>query len=203
METLFTGKLVRLAAPSRDDAEAFARWSQDAGYMRQLDTDYARPYSAEGYIERFNPGHDSPNTVAFHLRTLDDDRLIGFVALHSIEWNNQAGLLSIGIGEPGYRGRGYGADALRLILRYAFEELNLYRVGLDVIADNARAIRAYEKAGFKHEGAMRGAVLRDGQRCDRLLMGILRDEWAATEGTCTAARGCPGPSYSAEPSDAA
>ena len=118
-----------------------------------------------------------PNTLAFRLRTLENDRLIGFVALHSIEWNNQAGLLAIGIGEAEYRNRGYGSDALRLILRYAFEELNLNRVGLDVIANNERAIAAYERAGFRREGAMRSAVQRDGRRHDRLIMGILREEW--------------------------
>ena len=180
-DSLFTGRLVRLSAPSRDDAEAFARWSQDAEYLRALDTDYARPYSAETFIERFNPGRESPNGVLFHLRTLVDDRLIGFVALHSIEWNNQAGMLSIGIGDPDYRGRGYGSDALRVALRYAFAELNLYRVGLDVIASNLPAIRAYERAGFQREGAARGAVLRDGQRHDRVFMGITHDEWQASQ----------------------
>jgi len=176
-ETLFKGKLVRLAPSTRDDAEVFARWSQDADYMRNLDTDYARPFSTESYIERFNPGHENPNSVIFHLRTLDDDRLIGFVALHTIEWNNQAGLLAIGIGEPSYRGRGYGADALRLVLRYAFDELNLHRIGLDVIANNTQAIRAYEQVGFRQEGVQRDAVLRDGQRHGRIIMGILRSEW--------------------------
>jgi len=178
-ETLFRGKLVRLAPSTRDDAEVFARWSQDADYMRNLDTDYARPFSAESYIERFSPGHEGPNAVVFHLRTLEDDRLIGFAAIHTIEWNNQVGLLAIGIGEPNYRGRGYGADTLRLVLRYAFDELNLHRVGLDVIDNNAQAIQAYERVGFKQEGVQREAVLRDGQRYGRTIMGILRDEWEA------------------------
>ncbi len=178
-ENLFQGKLVRLAASTREDAEAFARWSQDPDYLRNQDTDYARPYSAETYIERFSPGREHPNGVGFSLRTVEDDRLIGFVAIHSIEWNNQAGLMAIGIGEADYRGRGYGADALRLILRYAFEELNLHRVGLDVISNNERAIRAYERAGFKQEGVQRESVYRDGQRHGRIIMGILRDEWEA------------------------
>ena len=179
-ETLFRGKLVRLAPSTRDDAEVFARWSQDADYLRNLDTDYARPFSTESYIERFNPGRESPNSVVFHLRTLEDDRLIGFVAIDTIEWNNQVGLLAIGIGEPNYRGRGYGADALRLILRYAFDELNLHRVGLDVIANNAQAIQAYERVGFRQEGIQRDAVLRDGQRHGLMVMGILRHEWEAS-----------------------
>ncbi len=172
---LFCGRLVRLCAPAPGDADLLARWSEDPEYQRQLDTDYARPQSAKYIEERFlQPG---PGEVLFHLRTLAEDRLIGFLALHSIEWNNGAAFLSMGIGEADYRGKGYGSDALRQGLNYAFSELNLFRVGLDVIASNARAVRAYEKAGFRHEGAMRAAVCRDGVRVDRLMMGILRPEW--------------------------
>jgi RimJ/RimL family protein N-acetyltransferase len=179
-ESLFRGKLVRLSAPREEDAEAFSRWSEDARYLRNLDTDYARPVPAREFAERFNAQRGNAQAVEFHLRTLEEDRLIGFVAVHSIEWNNQSALLAIGIGEPDYRGKGYGGDALQLILGYAFRELNLHRLGLDVIANNQPAIRAYEKAGFRREGAMREAVLRDGRRYDRVLMGILRDEWSET-----------------------
>lgn len=174
---LFKGDLVRMVAPAEEDAATLARWSEDADYLRALDSDYARPASAREIAARLAPQQSEPNRVEFHLRALEDDCLIGFVALHSIEWNNGAAMLAIGIGEPAYRGKGCGSDALQLILRYAFDELNLYRVGLDVISSNARAIRAYEKAGFVQEGAMRGAVLRDGSRHDRIFMGILRDEW--------------------------
>ena len=173
---LFRGRLVRLAAPTPEDDAMFARWSQDADYLRALDTDYARPVSPAEFAER-NRAHQGPNSLEFRLRTLADDTLIGFAALHTIEWNNQAGMLAIGIGDPAYRGKGYGSDALRLLLRYAFGELNLYRVGLDVIASNEPAIRAYERVGFQREGAWRAAVLRDGRRWDRIQMGILRDEW--------------------------
>ncbi|NLF14059.1 MAG: GNAT family N-acetyltransferase [Anaerolineaceae bacterium] len=176
-DDLFRGKLLRLAAARDEDAAAMARWSEDAGYMRDLDTDYARPrpereFSPEAYSQMAGP-----NSIEFRLRTLEDDRLVGFVALHTIEWNNRAAMLAIGIGEADYRGKGYGADALRLILRYAFDELNLERVGLDVIANNQAAMRAYERTGFRREGAMRRAVLRDGQAYDRVIMGILREEW--------------------------
>ena len=174
-DNLFRGRLVRLAAPRQQDADILARWSHDAGYLRAVDTDYARPRGPEAFAQADGAGPG--NAIEFRLRTLEDDRLIGFVALHSIEWNNRAGLLSIGIGEPDYRGKGYGSEALRLALRYAFDELNLERVGLDVIANNAAAIRAYERAGFRQEGVLRGAVLRDGQRHDRIVMGVLRDEW--------------------------
>ena len=117
--------------------------------------------------------------VYFRLRTHEEDTLIGFVVIHSIEWNNRCGQLAIGIGLAEHRNKGYGTEALNLILRYAFHEMNLDRVGLDVISYNAKGIRAYEKAGFQLEGRAREAVYRDGRRYDRLMMGILKPEWEA------------------------
>jgi RimJ/RimL family protein N-acetyltransferase len=145
---LFRGRLVRLAEPSVEDPTTFARWSEDANYLRALDTDYARPLSAKELAERLAADQADPHSVAFRLRTLVDDRLIGFVVLHAIEWNNRTALLAMGIGESSYRDKGHGTDALQVVLRYAFNELNLFRVGLDVIASNTRAIHTYAKAGF-------------------------------------------------------
>lgn len=173
---LFIGKRIRLGAFRPEDAEIAARWSEDGEFQRQLDTDFARPSTPQEQAEMLH-SRRSPNSVNFALRTLDGDHLIGFVVIHSIEWNNQSGMLAIGIGEPEYRGKGLGSEALGLILNYAFQELNLYRIGLDVISTNERAIRAYRKAGFKEEGRMRASVFRDGQRADRVMMSILRDEW--------------------------
>jgi RimJ/RimL family protein N-acetyltransferase len=176
-DNLFVGDLVRLVAPTEADAPILARWTEDSDYLRAMDTDYIRPLSAEQITQSLNPEQPDPNSIVFHMRTLDRDRLIGFVALHSIEWNNGTGMLSIGIGDLNYRSKGYGSDALRLVLRYAFHELNLYRLGLDVTEINTRAIGAYQKVGFQQEGIVRGAVLRDGRRHDLILMGLLREEW--------------------------
>ena len=85
--------------------------------------------------------------------------------------------MGIGIGDPAYRGNGYGTDAMRVMLRYAFRELNLYRVQLNVFSCNERAIKSYLKAGFIVEGRQRGMLLRDGRRWDFIYMSVLRDEW--------------------------
>jgi RimJ/RimL family protein N-acetyltransferase len=177
LSTLFNGKLVYLAAPLPGDAELFSLWSRDAEYLRQVDTDYAFPGSPAEMLEKQNHFRSMTNGVLFHLRTVDQDRLIGFIAVHSIEWNNRSGKLSMGIGEAEYRNKGYGSEALRLALNYSFNELNLHRVGLDVIASNMRAVHTYEKAGFQHEGLIRQAVHRDGKYDDLLIMGILRDNF--------------------------
>ncbi|MFK4300849.1 MULTISPECIES: GNAT family N-acetyltransferase [unclassified Paenibacillus] len=174
IENLFYGDRIKLSAVREEDAETMFKWGEDAEYLRNVDTDLALPYTLK---QMESEGSPSSNEVYFRLRTLADDVLIGFVAIHGIEWNNRIGQLAIGIGNTDYRGKGYGAEAVRLILRYAFYELNLNRVGLDVIEYNEQAIRTYEKAGFQLEGRVRSAVLRDGNSYDRIMMGMLYSEW--------------------------
>ena len=169
---LFEGRLVRLAAPLPSDRDDFARWSQNDTYLRLLDDDPVRP-QAPGQFET----NASAQDFYFHLRTVDQDQLIGFVVLFNLKWSNQTAEMAIGIGEPSHWGHGYGSDALRLILNYAFNELNLYRVGLTVLEYNTRAIQAYERAGFVREGVQRQAVCRENRRYDLIAYGILRDEW--------------------------
>jgi RimJ/RimL family protein N-acetyltransferase len=113
----------------------------------------------------------------FGIRTLVDGRLIGFVALFGLRWSHGDTLVGIGIGEPEDWGKGYGTDAMRVLLRYAFTELGLHRVSLGVFEYNPRAIRSYQKAGFQIEGRERQLLLREGRRWDALMMGILREEW--------------------------
>lgn len=176
---LFNGTLVRLAAPLPEDKEIFARWTRSDDYLRLLDDDPIRPESAAFYSS-FDSA-ESNSSSYFHLRTLEGDHLIGFVVLFNIKWSSQSADMAIGIGAPNFRGKGYGQDALRLILNYAFSELNLHRVGLSVMAYNTEAIKAYERVGFVREGVRRQAVQREGTRHDLVLYGILREEWQARQ----------------------
>jgi RimJ/RimL family protein N-acetyltransferase len=180
MNDLLHGKLVHLvAANSETDAETMTRWSRDSEYQRLLDSDPVRPKSVKHAKEEIAEWmeHERPDSFGFVIRTLAEDRLIGFVGLGGINWPNGDGFVGIGIGEREDWGKGYGTDAMRVILRYAFTELNLYRVSLDANGHNLRAIRSYKKAGFVVEGYTRQCENRDGQRGDLIAMGILREEW--------------------------
>lgn len=174
---LFRGRLVRLCAPRSDDADDLSRWSEDGAYRRLADTDAPRPMPPEHFRERDDSLGSDPDNFEFRIRTVADDRLLGFVAVVGIEWANRHGWVAIGIGDPEDRRRGYGLEAMALVLRYAFHELGLHRVSLDVIADNRAAIALYERLGFREEGRLRERVLRDGAMSDLVYMGLLRREW--------------------------
>ena len=145
--------------------------------LRLLDSDAARPRTAKFYEATVTRHAESENGYPFSIRTLDDDRLIGFINLWIITWASAEGRVGIGIGERADWGQGYGTDAMQLLLRFAFAELNLARVSLEALAKNARAIRSYQKAGFMLEGAQRQWEKRDGRRSDVVVMGILREEY--------------------------
>jgi RimJ/RimL family protein N-acetyltransferase len=113
----------------------------------------------------------------FMLRRRQDDQTLGFARLQWIEWAHGICHLRLYIGDTADRGQGYGTEALHLVLRYVFEELNLHRVSVSVAGYNERAIRFFEQAGFLAEVKRRQAIHRNGRRWDLLVMGLLKEEW--------------------------
>jgi RimJ/RimL family protein N-acetyltransferase len=177
---LFHGSLVRLTAEDPEPAAKFlAQTARDSEYTRLLDTDPRRMWSAtkiQSWIEN-DLGNRREDFYYFLIRSLAEDRLIGFLNLYALSGQHGDTWLGIGLGDRSYWGKGYGTDAVRVILRYAFSELNLRRVSLAVFAYNERAVKAYQKAGFQEEGRLRRYIARDGQRHDYIVMGVLREEW--------------------------
>jgi len=107
--------------------------------------------------------------------------LVGSVRLWRVSERNRSAMLTIFIGEKRAWNRGYGQDALRLMLRHAFGPMGLHRVELHVFDFNQRAIAAYERVGFVREGARRDALFRDNRFYDIIVMGVTRGEFHARE----------------------
>lgn len=173
---LLRGDLVYLARPTKQDALVMANWSADVEYSRLLRSGLVYPYPPEEYEHWFTELEKNQSGYPFAIHRIDDSSLIGYMALRGIFWQARHCSLVIGI-DPAMRGRGYGSDALRVSLKYAFLEMNLNRVGLEVMSYNQAGIRAYTKVGFKHEGKQRAFGYRDGVYYDLVLMSILRSEW--------------------------
>lgn len=185
MKDLFKGELVRLSAFDPEEVgRAYARWNLDSEFKRLLDADAPRLYSAKAISKYFEKEVEDQPPAAhyFGIRTLADDRLVGDLNLDVTGWNHRDAFVGIGLGSRADWGRGYGTEAMCLALRFAFLELGLRRVTLTVFEYNPRAVRAYEKAGFRVEGRLRQALQREGRRWDALFMGILKDEWMEQNG---------------------
>ena len=174
---MIEGTLVRLRARELSDAERVARWLNDPEVARPLGERYLRSLLAMEREREF--AAEVPPAGA--LRLAIDTRAgihIGALRLFSIEAENRSAKLGIFIGEAEYRGRGYGTDTLRTLLRFAFGEMNLNRVELDVWDYNQRAIACYRKCGFIEEARLRQGHYERGVYFGAILMGVLREDWA-------------------------
>lgn len=177
--TCFTGKRVRLAAYDPEkDPEWMSRWNLNSEYQQLSDSGPARLWTAKEMKEWLEKHLDE--LYGFTIRTLEDDCPIGIIDLSGVDWVAGNCWVGIGIGDPEYWGKGYGTEAMQLILGFGFGELNLRRVSLTVFSYNERAYKSYRKCGFKEEGRWRQWMQRGGERHDLIFMGILRDEWEAT-----------------------
>lgn len=174
----FLGPRVRLTAITKEDAPLLARWHNDAGFLRLLDARAAKPQTQDDVTKWLEEAQKAPNGFLFAVRPREGDELLGFVELDGILWNQGVAWLGIGVGERERWGQGIGGEALRLVLDFAFNELNLHRVQLTVFDYNDRAIALYEKLGFRREGVYREFLHREDRRHDMYLYGLLRREWA-------------------------
>ena len=163
------------------DPEIESRWTQDSEFMRLMEIDPARPLSAamikKQYEKLEKKIEEDKNLFHFTIRARDDNRLIGKALIQWIEWTNSNGWIRLGIGAAEDRRKGYGTQALRMLLRFAFAELNLFRVTAMVPEYNEAAIALLHKFGFTREVCRRSALERDGRRWDLYVYGLLNEEW--------------------------
>lgn len=195
MKDIFIGKLVRLSAFDPEEmSKAFTRWYLNSEYFRLLNSSPHRMKSAKSTIKWMEEevSEMSLESYYFSIRTLEDSKLIGEIGLDVVNWPGRDAFVGLGIGETEYWNKGYGTDVMNVLLRFAFTEINLRRVSLGVFEYNPRAIRSYEKVGFRHEGRLRRLLNREGRRWDNLFMGILREEWLELNAPVAAAEAAVG-----------
>ena len=159
------------------DAERFQRWMNDPAVRDSLG--HHLPMSERMQREFLEGVGKRPDEIHLCLALKDSDRHIGGMGLIQINAKDRVALFGIYIGEGDCRGKGYGLEATRLMLRYAFETLNLNRVELNVFDFNRAAIHVYEKVGFVREGVRRESCFLNGRYHDTLAYGLLAREYFA------------------------
>ncbi|WP_322822177.1 GNAT family protein [Chloroflexus sp.] len=173
---VMTGEKVFLSHVFAEDAPLLAQWFADLEFTTLLGQQ-GRSFTLEQeqqWITESTTAKDSERSFAIVLCA--NEQLIGTCNLRSIDLLHGTAELGIAIGDKTVWGQGYGREAVRLLVAYGFRYLNLYSIRLWVHGFNERARRAYLAAGFREAGRLRGATLFDGQRYDRILMEITRDD---------------------------
>jgi RimJ/RimL family protein N-acetyltransferase len=183
---LFEGQLIRLGPVDHEkDPEIVSRWTHNAGFMRMMYTDPARPLSVwqvKKKLEELEKSiEENKNLFHFRIRTRNDDRLVGFAELSWISWTNASGYIQLGIGAPEDQRQGYGRETLHMLLRYAFDELNLYRLTAVIPEYNLPALVLFKGFGFVEEVRRRQALERDSHRWDLMQFGLLAADWKEIE----------------------
>ena len=179
---LFESQDLRLGPIDHEkDPPIESKWTHDSEFMRLMEMAPARPMSTgmvkKQYEKLEKQIEENKNLYHFMVRARSDDRLIGKAMLHRIEWTNGNCFIQLGIGSAEDRRKGYGTQALQMLLRFAFAELNLFRVTAAVPEYNEGARSLVRKLRFTQEVCRRSALERDGRRWDLYVFGLLRDEW--------------------------
>lgn len=168
------GKQVYLRPLEAEDLEAFYPSLWDAE-MRRL-TGTQETFTKAGIQQWFDKNALDSSRIDLVICLQEDDQLIGDMAMLHIDHRNRNAIVRIAVWQE-FVGKGLGTEAMYLLLRHGFDVLNLHRIGLDVYDFNKRAIRSYEKVGFRQEGVVRDEHFYDGKYHDSIIMGILEDEF--------------------------
>ena len=174
---MFDGKLVRLREYRKEDIELRLNYVNDPEVLRFLESGIPYPLTLNEECKWFEAISAFKDSYRFAIEAIDCSQYIGDCGINSIDWKNSVASAVIFIGNNAYRGKGYGTEAMQLLLSFAFNQININKVRLNVYSFNERAIKSYEKCGFRREGVLRQEIFRDGKYHDIIVMGLLREEY--------------------------
>lgn len=171
------GEKIYLRGLERPDLEGeYFDWLNDREVTKFLDSGFF-PNTMEKMEEYYSNIALSPNNLMLAIIDKESDKHIGNIKAGPINWVTGVASLGIMIGNKEFWGRGYGTEAIRLVLDYAFKSLNLHKVTAGIVANHQASIRAFQKAGFEIEGRAKSQFFLDGEYCDSLYLGIVKEDF--------------------------
>jgi RimJ/RimL family protein N-acetyltransferase len=172
---MIAGEHVILRAFEREDAERCYRWMNDPNIVRTLKSRYPIAFENEAeWLERAM--HSNVNERHFAIERKDDRTHIGNASIHDIDWVSRTGWFGLFIGEPAAWNRGFGGDGISALVRFAFDEMNLWKLRINVFDYNERAKHVLEAQGFVQEGRLRRDFYREGTYHDIVILSKFREE---------------------------
>ena len=169
------GRNVELRPASSEDVDARLSLGNHAEIIEMFGVSRqdVKPLTRDGACQWLQKLIGNPNAWIIEVR----GRLVGEIRLDNLDYNDRRASMAVGIFDPELLGKGLGSESIHLVLQHAFTHLRLHRIGIRVLAYNARAIRAYEKCGFVVEGREREAAFVNHAWHDDVMMGLLETEF--------------------------
>ncbi|MBP1994445.1 GNAT family N-acetyltransferase [Paenibacillus eucommiae] len=174
------GERIILREYRKEDLDSMRFWANDPVITSQLSDVFLYPHtrnSTEAYLNGILEGKSDQK--GFVIANKETEAYIGQIDLFYIDWKNRSTEMGMVIGNPELQNKGYGTEAVLLLQKFVFQQLNLNRIQLEVYDYNANAIKCYLKCGFKEEGRLRQRHFANGRYSDVIMMGILRDDYEA------------------------
>jgi RimJ/RimL family protein N-acetyltransferase len=181
---MFTGERIKLTPQRKEYAELHAQFMTDPDVVDNYFGGYTLPPLKEFTEKWFESAAAWKEDYSFAIETKEGE----FLGTCHTTWTNMRNgttHIAIYIGHPDYRSKGYGTEAMKLFLNFLFNEAGLRKVKLNVFSFNKRAVRCYEKSGFKVEGICLKEIYRYGEYHDNIAMAITKDDFNRGNGVCT------------------
>jgi RimJ/RimL family protein N-acetyltransferase len=178
---MLRGERVVLRTVEREDVDRLWELLEDIEVAHRVSNSPPLFWSKARWEAEVEGWAEEPDDTAARFVIEVDGEVIGQCQLQKLDYYRGLCDLGISLGRL-YWGQGFGQDAVRILLRYAFRYLNMRKVCLEVLADDERAVGAYRKAGFVEEGRLRQQAWFEGAYADALVMAVLREEWKEAEG---------------------
>ena len=173
------GDRIVLREYQEEDLRYIRKWVNDPQITDYLSDIFLYPHSivtSENFLSHMMEGK-SDNTKGFVIGDRQSEKYIGQIDMFKIDWKNRCAEIGLVIGNPENLNKGYGREAIRLLLDFAFHRMNLHRIELEVYDYNLRGYRCYSSCGFQEEGRQRQKFFHKGEYRDKIQMGILKEEF--------------------------
>jgi len=174
---MYTGQKVKLREYRETDIAQVLTYINDPEIKTLLHNGVPYPMTMKDEMTWFENQSAMKEKYNFAIESLEDQRYLGGCGINALDWKNSVATVGIFIGDKNYWGKGYGTDAMKVLIAFIFDQMNLNKIALHVYSFNERAIKSYEKCGFVVEGRLRKEVYKNGSYFDDVVMGLLKEEY--------------------------
>ncbi len=175
---MYFGKKVKLRAIKKEDLTLACKYLNDSEIKKLMYSGIPFPMTYEEELRWFEENSKENNgRYNFSIEDLETNKYIGGCGINNINWVSRVATIGIFIGDKDFLSKGYGYDAMNVLIDFIFSEMNMNKISLNAFSFNERAINCYKKCGFIVEGVLRNEIYREGKYYDNIYMGLMKEEW--------------------------